>query len=139
MKIDKFTLLAHFTECNKRYFGGILPTPQFKIRHSYFILGFFSCNYDSNYDMYNALLEISDRYDYTYEQFTNVLVHEMIHYYLAYTKEDVSIKHGTAFSNMAKKLNSEYCLNITEKIDVSLYKKIPSFSFSYVSACIFFS
>ena len=132
MKIDKFNLTAYFIRYNNEYFNGILPVPQFKVRHSYFTLGYFSCRYDNDYEMYDTLLEISDRYDYTDEQLRDIIVHEMIHYYLAYTKEDVRMKHGRSFMDIAKILNSEYNMNISPKINVSKYRKKFSFSLSYI-------
>lgn len=134
--IDKFNLMAYFTEYNNAFFGGILPYPEFKIRKSYYTLGFFSCNYNDDYSLYNCVLEISNRYDYTEEQFRNVMVHEMIHYYLAYTGKDVKMEHGAEFDRMATKLNREHSLNITSTIDVSEYKKIPSFSLGYIGVSL---
>ena len=136
MKIDKFNLMAYFTEYNNLYFGGILPYPEFKIRKSYLTLGYFSCNYTSDYSLYNCVLEITNRYNFTEEQFRDIFVHEMIHYYLAYTGQDVKMGHGTAFKNFANKLNEEYCLNITPTIDINGFEMKPSFSIGYVVACI---
>jgi tRNA G37 N-methylase Trm5 len=134
--IDKFNLMAYFTKYNNEFFGGILPYPEFKIRKSYFTLGYFSCNYNNDYSMYNCVLEISNRYDYTEEQLRNVIVHEMIHYYLAFTKKDIKMEHGAEFDRMATKLNREYFLNITSTIDVSNYKKKQSFSLGYIGVSL---
>lgn len=136
MKIDKFNMMAYFTEYNNLYFGGILPYPEFKIRKSYLTLGYFSCNYTSDYGLYNCVLEITNRYNFTEEQFRDIFVHEMIHYYLAYTGQDVRMGHGTAFKNFANKLNEEYSLHITPTIDINGFEMKPSFSIGYVVACI---
>ncbi len=138
MKIDDFTMLALFTEYNLKFFDDILPIPEFKIRNSYFIFGYFSCKYDEYYNMYDCVLEISDRFNYTEEQLRDIFVHEMIHYYLAYTKRDLKMEHGNEFNEMATYLNETYGLHVTTKIPTAGYKLKPSFSLEYITArCTF--
>ena len=137
MKVNEYIIKDYFTEYNQRYFGGILPCPEFKIRKSYFTLGYFSCFYDHNYNMYNCVLEISDRYDYTESQLRDVIVHEMIHYYLAYTGKDIKITHKKAFKNKAKELNEKYGLHVTPIVNTEKFKKNPSFTLSYLWALLF--
>jgi len=137
MVLDKFTLVASFTEYNKNYFGNILPYPEFKIRKSYLTFGYFSCDYNPDYSMYNCLLEISNRYNYTEEQLRDIMVHEMIHYYLAYTGKDIKMEHGEEFKKMANKLNRKYGLNITVTINSRLYERKPSFTLGYLFSSIF--
>ena len=110
--IDNFNLMAYFTKYNNEFFGGILPYPEFKIRKSYFTLGYFSCNYDDDYTMYNCVLEISNRYDYTEEQLRDIIVHEMIHYYLVFVGKDMRCNHGKEFKKMSKDFNSKYSMLI---------------------------
>jgi predicted SprT family Zn-dependent metalloprotease len=66
------------------------------------------------------------------------MVHEMIHYYLAYTGKDVKMKHGEEFKKMASKLNHKYGLNITTTIDSTPYEKKPSFTLGYLISSIFY-
>ena len=134
MKLDNFNLLAYFTRFNNEYFGGILPYPEFRLMDSYFTFGYFSCNYNPDYTMYNCVLKISKRYDYTEAQLRDIMVHEMIHYYLAYTGKDVKICHGSEFNNMARSLNSQFGLNITATINPTYYKKKPSFTIGYLTS-----
>lgn len=104
-----------FREYNKAYFGNILPMPYFKIRHSVNILGLF--HYDPRaVPGTTETIEISDFYDYTESQLRNLMVHEMLHYYLAYTGIEVYPDHGDSFINMAKQLNRTYGLNITPNV-----------------------
>jgi len=138
MILDEFTLMALFTEYNKKYFDNILPYPEFKLRKSYNTFGYFSCNYDKNYNMYNCVLEISKRYDYTKKQLRDIIVHEMIHYYLAYTGKDIKMKHGKEFKDMANELNRKYGLHITATIDSRPYKTKPSFTLGYLVNHILF-
>jgi predicted SprT family Zn-dependent metalloprotease len=88
--------------------------------------------------MYNCVLEISKRYNYTESQLRDIMVHEMIHYYLAYTGKDIKMKHGKEFEKMANHLNKKYGLNITATIDTNLYDKKPSFTLGYLVSCIFY-
>ena len=119
--INLFTIMGLFQEYNENYFNGELPFPQFKIRHSYRTLGYFSCEYDSE-GMFNQSIEISDNYDYTNDQLRDILVHEMIHYYLAYKGIDPHCHHGKDFKNMADEFNKTYGMNITKTIDLKPYR-----------------
>lgn len=118
--IDLFTIMGLFQEYNESYFNGELPFPQFKIRHSYRTLGYFSCEYDDE-GMFNQSIEISDNYDYTNNQLRDIIVHEMIHYYLAYKGIDPHCHHGKDFEDMADKFNKTYGMNITSRIDLTPY------------------
>lgn len=121
MEISEHNIIWYFHDCNQKYFGGVLPFPELKIRHSYKILGYFSCEYDKNGEMFNQCIEISDNYDYFEYQFKDILIHEMIHYYLAYVGLDVNCEHGTEFLNMANDFNIRYNMNITPTINMNEY------------------
>ena len=121
MTIDNFTLLAKFTEYNNKYFSGMLPIPMFDLMHGCQTLGYFSYQYDE-YNNANEMIQMSDFYDYTEKQFRDVMVHEMIHYYLYYTGEDVKVKHGKAFKRKANEMNRAYGLNISQYVDISSMK-----------------
>jgi len=121
MKINGLWILTAFVEYNYLYFNNELPTPEFGIMHGCRTLGYFSVQRDAPIGL-TEKIEISDFYDYTEEEFRDVLVHEMVHYYLYYTGEDTRIRHGKAFKRMATWLNNEYDLNITKYIDISHMK-----------------
>ena len=107
MVIAEHNILGRFFTYNDEYFGGVLPFPKIKVKHSFRVLGYFSCEYDN--------------YDYTDEQFRDILVHEMIHYYLAYMGIDPQCHHGSEFRKMASEFNSKYGMNITSEIDLTPY------------------
>ena len=121
MIIDEFCLMAKFTEYNNLYFGGVLPYPQFGLLHGCQTVGYFSYLYDVPFGT-SEKIEITDFYDYTEKQFRDVMVHEMIHYYLYYTGEDVKVKHGKAFKRKANEMNRAYGLNISQYVDISSMK-----------------
>jgi predicted SprT family Zn-dependent metalloprotease len=85
--------------------------------------------------VYNPIIFITDYYDFTEKQFMDIMVHEMIHYYLAYIGEDMKCKHGKKFKKIAEKLNQTYNLNIVIDVDLSQYKRragTPSLSYWFV-------
>ena len=111
-------LACLFRDYNIKYFGGVLPTPYFRIMHEVDLLGYFT------YSPYSVpgtteVIDISDFYDYDIDQLRDILVHEMIHYYLTYTGVEVYPSHGPAFLNMAQRLNLAYGMNITPIIDLT--------------------
>ena len=121
MEINRDCIFTFFHLYNFDYFGNKLPAPNFKVRHSYRTLGFFSCEYDEDGYMFNQTIEISDSYDYTESQLRDILVHEMIHYYLAYNGIDTECSHGKEFNKIADKFNRTYGMNITSTIDLTPY------------------
>lgn len=115
-----------FNQCNMKYFEEKLPIPMFDLLHSYRTCGYFNCDYEQGWfsrTLYNFRISMTDYYDFTPRQFEDILVHEMIHYYLAYFGIDKSLSHGREFKKMAKRLNQTYGLNITKTLDISQYKR----------------
>ena len=111
-----------FRDYNDMYFEGSLPMPEFEIIHSFKNFGLFESQI-YNGTIYNPVIKISDQWDYTKHQFRNILVHEMVHYYLAYNGIDMNGSHGKHFSKMAKELNTNFGLNITKRINLTEYKR----------------
>lgn len=115
-----------FDECNIKFFDGKLPIPMFDLLHSFRTCGYFRCEYEHVWfskRLYIFCILMTDYYDFTPKQFEDILVHEMIHYYLAYFGLDKSCSHGRKFKQMAKQLNQTYGLNITKSLDISQYKR----------------
>ena len=115
-------LRCAFRDYNNCYFGGVLPMPEFEITDSFKFFGYFHSNIYNNTTV-NPLIQISGNWEYSESQFRDILVHEMIHYYLAYTGRDIVGSHGTEFMNMAYRLNHDYGLNITETINYDEYTR----------------
>lgn len=89
--------------------------------------------------MKGQLLEISCYYDCEEDALHDVIVHEMIHYYLPYKHIDNNIIHGEEFQKMAKVLNRKYGLNVTVKVDTSKFRRALSApKLSYYLACLFY-
>ena len=121
MKISVPEIYCHFQYFNDLYFDGILPVPGFRIIHSHRRLGYFDYLPGIFTPMSDPRISISDGYLFTYEQLRDIIVHEMIHYYLAYTGEDKMVTHGKRFRAMAQELNSLYDLDIQVTYDISNY------------------
>ena len=128
----------YFVYWNYVAFNNELPIPFCGVLHSYRTCGYFQCKYYGGWfskTFYDFSISITDYYDFTDEQFNNILVHEMIHYYLTYTGVDRRCRHGKEFKKMAKELNKKCHLNITKYLDISKYKKrkgAPSISYWFV-------
>lgn len=115
-------LRCAFRDYNKRYFDGILPVPAFEITDSFKFFGYFYSNIFNNTTV-DPVIRISGNWEYTENQFRDILVHEMIHYYLAYTGKDIVGSHGAEFQRMSRALNLNHGLHITETIDYDGYTR----------------
>ncbi len=108
-------LYQWFIQFNHDYFSNELPCPQLFISHSRTRLGSMNCKvlqtpngvYRSNYS-----IRISDFYEQTDKEYQTTLLHEMIHYYIAYNKLQDSSAHGVIFQRMMSELNFKYGWNI---------------------------
>lgn len=120
-----------FDRYNILYFEGKLPAPQFDLLHSFRTCGYFQYTKGGWFDktLYDPTIFITDYYDFTEGQFKDIMVHEMIHYYLAYFGLDKSCSHGRKFKKMAKRLNQSFNLNVTKKLDTSKYERRKGTSF----------
>jgi hypothetical protein len=125
MVANQDNMLLTFDECNMKYFEGKLLFPQFGLLHSYRTCGYFKYSGGGWHDkmLYDPIILMTDYYDFTEKQFIDIMVHEMIHYYLAYTGADKHLRHGKEFKKMANNLNLNYNLNITPLVDTSIYKR----------------
>ena len=127
MKISLNQVACMFCNYNEAYFDNCLPEPEFELIHSFRYFGYFRSDIEDDTTV-NPTIQISDQYDYTEKQFRNILIHEMIHYYLAYTGIDTDGSHGNEFNKMARKFNKEYGMNITETINMNEYKRLKGTS-----------
>ena len=136
MIADYNTMPHMFWECNRLYFDHQLRTPKFGLMHTYRYLGKFEYRWGEQKKpvkkRYMSIL-MSDFFDFDEETFRNIMVHEMIHYYLYLNGDSdcsacsrflrfVGFKnsdHGPEFMAMAQKLNEQYGLNITKTCDAS--------------------
>ena len=134
MVANRQNMLLMFDECNMKYFEGKLLFPQFGLLHSFRTCGYFQYTTGGWFDktLYDPIILMTDYYDFTEQQFVDIMVHEMIHFYLAYFGQDRRCKHGKKFQEMTGRLNRDFGLHITSGVDISQYKRregTPSLSY----------
>ena len=112
-----YDVMCLFEEYNEKFFNGELMLPRFSLIKDKKIIGRFVCGFDENDNVDDPEILISESYEYTDDKLKDVLVHEMIHYYLAETKQDIRMKHGKAFKLLAEDFNLRYGTNIEKTVD----------------------
>ncbi len=100
-----------FESFNQEYFDGKLPLPDIGITKASTRLG--QMSYKRAYrwgrtKYYDFKISLTTYYDMTDQQAKNVLLHEMIHYAIAYTGLKDTSSHGVIFRGMADNLNRKY-------------------------------
>lgn len=108
--------LTHwFDTFNLSYFEGSLPRPKLSLSRSRTRLGSMSCRRKMTWRgvrFTDFAIHISNYYDQSERDFQNVLLHEMIHYAIAYKGLKDTAPHGVVFKGMMEKLNKTYGWNI---------------------------
>ena len=111
MTLTASLLSDWFTQFNHSYFDSILPLPRLTVSHSKRQFGSFSfkrrrrllstvnCDFS---------IHVSDHFLLSEHHYQSVLLHEMIHYYIAYTKQRDTSPHGRLFRQWMDRLNSQY-------------------------------
>jgi len=101
----------------------LYPVIGVKITHHGRSFGSFRCTIDEYGEIYNYYIQISDYYDYTEENLRDIIVHEMIHFFIVYYKlAPISKPHGKVFKEMAKHMNEKYGMDIRKHPDLDKYK-----------------
>ena len=114
-----------FRECNKKYFDGSLPTPYFRLMNKLNTLARFEYNKDKKgkHPIKWQALKFTDCYDFPEEDFREIMVHELIHYYIAWNGIKDNKDHGREFMRIANEINEKYGLNVTKTKDASSFKR----------------
>lgn len=127
------TMPQMFNECNKKYFNGSLPSPKYGLMNKLNVLARFE--YNKNKKGKNPIkwqeIKFSDCYDFPENSFRDLMVHELIHYYIAWNGIKDNKEHGKEFMRIANELNTKYNLNVTQKVDASSFprtEKAPKYT-----------
>ena len=125
MIANQETMVDSFWDCNEKYFDNSLPTPWFETVNSVSVIGKFEYHKNkrnSKKPIRDQVIKMSDCFDYPEKDFIETMVHEMIHYYIAWNRIKVIRSHGRVFMRMANEMKEKYGLNVTKKIDASSFK-----------------
>ena len=125
MIADYNTMPRMFWECNRLYFDHSLPTPKFGLMKKLNILARFEFqkNKKGKAPIKRQIILFSEYYDFDEKSFRNLMVHEMVHYYLAWNSVKTRSDHGKEFMAIANELNEIYGLNITKTLDASSFTR----------------
>lgn len=126
MKLTTDILEEKFDECNKQYFNSELPYPflgVFSKKRPFAKFTYLIKKKNGKKELLYKKISISDYYDFTEEQLIDILVHEMIHYYIAYNGIKDNKEHGKEFTLMMDRLNNEFGLGIMKTRSTSSYTR----------------
>lgn len=110
MKPSLNYLIHRFTHFNEHIFDNRLPLPEMKLTSDIYRAGCTTSTTANGITQWT--IRISIRFDRPVDHYDNVLVHEMIHYYIGYCGIKDDGPHGRFFVNMMKEINSKYGMGI---------------------------
>lgn len=116
MTPDREMMAAWFDEFNRNYFDNSLPVPRLSCGKSRTRLGTMSCRRQrtpAGWRSYDYSIRLSTYYELSEQELRTVLLHEMIHYYIAYKGICDNAPHGRVFRTIMDKLNTQYGWHIT--------------------------
>ncbi len=111
MVVTREWMETWFGRFNREYFGGGLPVPDLSLTRARTRLGQMSYKRAVQWGrtrLYDFQISLTTYYDMTERQAQNVLLHEMIHYAIAYTGLKDTSPHGIVFRGYMDKLNRRY-------------------------------
>lgn len=101
-----------FKEYNQLFFGGTLPELPIELSDAKGFAGV--CRYksrekeDGTVELYDFRLSINTRIELPEEELEDTIIHEMIHYFIAYNRLEDSSSHGPMFQHLMKTINEKY-------------------------------
>ncbi len=110
MELTAKILREWFGRFNTEYFNGGLPEPRLLVSSARTQLGQFSCRrvrkrLSQGYTLMGFTIKVSDYYEMSEHDYQQTLLHEMIHYYIAYTGARDTSPHGRLFRQWAERIN----------------------------------
>lgn len=118
MKATIEYIQARFDECNERFFNGSLPPLPIRLSHAKGFLGKVCFvrkrqGLFGGYKNSDFVLRINVRIDLDEALLQDTILHEMIHYYIAYNQWHDTSSHGQLFRREMKRINDEGNRHIT--------------------------
>lgn len=107
-----------FERFNEQIFEGKLPPIPVSLSRARRFLGKVEYRIERNFfgkevGYHDFRMRISTSFDLPPEELEDVVIHEMIHYYLLYFKIEDTSSHGKVFRQMMKRINREFGRNVT--------------------------
>lgn len=106
-----------FEYYNKLCFDGKLPMPPIKLNLRYGQMGVTKCKIiegpDGTSQCQDISIEISVRQDLPEEEYIDTILHEMIHYYIAYNNIKDDSSHGVFFKQKMYEIMNAHGIRIT--------------------------
>lgn len=107
----------HFDLYNRQMFGGTLPVLPVHLTNARTYMGQMTCRkrvgFFGKKHFSDFALRISRRFDFSETELQDTLIHEMIHYYIAYNQLQDTSAHGQTFRQMMKEINEKFGRHIT--------------------------
>ena len=106
-----------FEEFNQQIFAGKLPKLPIVLSDAKTFLGVFTYKHrkvtDGKTEYYDFKLIINTRLDLPENEIDDVIIHEMIHYFIGYNQLEDATAHGPIFTHMMNEINTKYGRHIT--------------------------
>ena len=105
-----------FDTFNRDYFAGSMPRPRLSLGHSRTRLGSMACRRRRTllgWKNSDFAIRLSTYYDCTEREMQTVLLHEMIHYYIAWKGIRDDAPHGSVFRSIMNRLNTRHGWDIS--------------------------
>ena len=101
-----------FDEFNKLIFGGELPRIPIVLGGATRVVGAFSCKVRRNFwgkkEYFDLKLRFSKKFDLPENEVEDVIIHEMIHYYIHFKNLKDKSAHGPLFKNLMNQINKTF-------------------------------
>ena len=100
-------MMSQFVSFNQRYFQRRLPLPVFRLSKARTFLGNMKWKEDRlKHKYFDYQLTMSEYYDLEEHELQSVMLHEMIHYFIAFNHIKDTSPHGKVFCGIMDKLNA---------------------------------
>ena len=118
-----------YEEYNQKCFGGILPTPEYRISNTKRKWGnvkwWHKHNEKGEIIAQSIGLSITGRYDITEDRMIDIILHEMIHIYIIAAKIPITAMHGSEFIKVMDEINEKYGRHIEVRKEI-LWEELNS-------------
>ena len=118
MTVNIEWIAQQFELFNALYFDKVLPTPLFLVSKTKTKLGWFVHKKSFTLSGFGS----STHYQFTERQAQNILLHEMIHFYIAFKNIKDKSAHGPVFKRLMNQFNQEFGWELTVSVNTKDYK-----------------